>query len=220
MKRLVVFALLLTLVGAACSPSNTNDSAEYTIDGVVAVTDVGAVAWNAAVIAQARAGAYREEGVNCAGFADETFRSKCYKETLPATRRIMTSLPCNRGIGSEYSGLYQSAQVVVSDGSGNIVGLGELVGGHAAYVPTVSRPPSPEIGIIYRPTCIFEFTVEGLPPSDFYSIDIPGQNPVAVRYADLEAANWEAELLFGFNSDVVLGPVDAPPPTAPPEPNP
>ncbi len=215
MKRLVVFALLLALVGAACSPSNTNTAVEYTIDGVVAVTD--ATAWPRFSPLLVKS----EVEVTCDGIGDERFRKKCNMDTFLDLRQVIATLSCNDGIGGNYSGLYQSAQVIVSDSSGRIVGLGELLGGQSAYVPTVwSTFTVDNIGVIYRPSCIFKFRVEGLPASEFYSIEIPGENPVALRFVDLEAADWEAEILYGFKSDVVLGPVDAPPPTAPPEPNP
>ncbi|NOX23803.1 MAG: hypothetical protein GXP36_12050 [Actinobacteria bacterium] len=219
MRSLTIALLLLSLVGVACStePENQDDDAVYSINGTVGVTEVGGE-WRYGVIRLVQADARGQSGDGCSGTRESGLDAGCSEGYWLSIRQAAAEINCPVGIGGRYTGIYATAQVIVSDVAGTVVGVGTLVGGKVAYVPlTGARDVAlgTQVEPFFNPACIFQFVVDNLPASEFYSFEIPGQNTVVVPFSDLEADDWAVELLYGFKGVFVLGSVDAPPPPTP-----
>ena len=81
-----------------------------------------------------------------------------------------------------YADLVGGRQIIVMDGSGQTIAVGE------------GQP-----GVLHRSdnTCEFAFTVEGVPASDFYTIRIGSREGPTYTFEDLEAMSWHVELSIG-----------------------
>lgn len=80
---------------------------------------------------------------------------------------------CPLGAGGGFSDIVPGAQVTVRDGSGQIVGLGELSG-----------------GTFGRDGCMFNFAVVNLPDVDFYSVEVSHRGAISYAATDLESRSW------------------------------
>lgn len=87
--------------------------------------------------------------------------------------------PCT-GTGG-YNDLRQGATVTISDGAGNVLGLGRLSSGMG----------------MTSVVCRFTFTVEELPRSDFYQVDVAGRDAPSYTFEEMQAANWTISLSIG-----------------------
>jgi len=99
--------------------------------------------------------------------------------------------PCSGSGG--YSDLAGGTQVVVKDGSGSIIATGHLNEGTGANPYVYKGTPDPEI----VDSCSFSFDVEGVPDSDFYSIEVGHRGAMTYSRAEMESMSWTLELSLG-----------------------
>lgn len=81
-----------------------------------------------------------------------------------------------------YDDITVGADVVIVDGSGTTIAKGEL--GPGAYDEEAT-------------SCTFEFTVEDVPTSDFYSVRVGHRDGPTYSFKDLEDLNWAMDLSLG-----------------------
>ena len=81
--------------------------------------------------------------------------------------------------------LHGGAQVVVKDAAGTIMASGALEPGIIV-----------EGGLGLPRPCRFVFAVEGVPTSDFYTIEVSdsGSHALSLSYDELESLNWTVDL--------------------------
>jgi hypothetical protein len=94
-----------------------------------------------------------------------------------------------------YDDIYGGQTVVVRDGSGTILAVGELGPGEWVEADT---PAIDQLDF----NCRFPISVEAVPSADFYLIVIGGGRRGALTYSftELDAANWEIHITLGDNS--------------------
>ena len=92
--------------------------------------------------------------------------------------------PCS-GRGG-YSDMGTGTQVVVKDGNGSVIATGHPTGGTATITDTGEEG-----------TCIFSWNVEGVPDSDFYSVEVSHRGAITYSKADMESNNWTLALALG-----------------------
>ena len=94
-----------------------------------------------------------------------------------------TTIGCATNDG--YSDLAPGASVTIKDGSGSIIGTGQLQSGlFLTDTPLGER-------------CSFAFSVSGLPDEPFYSIEVSHRGAVNYSNADLAAKGWHVDLTVG-----------------------
>lgn len=81
-----------------------------------------------------------------------------------------------------YDDIIVGADVVIVDGGGTTIAKGEL--GPGAYDEDAT-------------SCTFEFTVEDVPTSDFYSVRVGHRDGPTYTFKDLEGLNWAMDLSLG-----------------------
>jgi hypothetical protein len=79
-----------------------------------------------------------------------------------------------------YSDIGAGTQIVVKDGSGEILGTGSLDAGKEAF-----------------PSCVFTFTVSELPRSDFYSVESGRRGSLSYSFEEMEDQSWIVFLSLG-----------------------
>ena len=80
-----------------------------------------------------------------------------------------------------YDDIDENAQVVVRDGDGQTLAVGNLQTGE-------------KVSLV---ECDFSFTVPGVPETDFYSVEVSHRGELSYSRADLEAADWQVSLQLG-----------------------
>ncbi|MCJ7491306.1 MAG: hypothetical protein MUP15_04025 [Dehalococcoidia bacterium] len=102
--------------------------------------------------------------------------------TVPARDSYLElGKPCS-GAGG-YSDMEAGTQVVVKNGEGNTIATGRLNSG---------------IGKFYvGPACSLSFDIEGVPDSDFYSIEVSHRGAMSYSKGDMESNNWTLALALG-----------------------
>lgn len=90
------------------------------------------------------------------------------------------TFPCPQGVGGGYDDIRDGADVTVKDGAGELLGTGVLTGGTAT-----------DVGVT------FAFTVEGVPDSDFYQVEVSHRGALSYSRAELEDAGWVVEASLG-----------------------
>lgn len=78
-----------------------------------------------------------------------------------------------------YSDIREGTQVRVLDGEGDLLATGKLERG---------EPGSGHY------SCIFAFTVDDVPASDFYTVEVSHRDGLSYSHAELEDKNWTVEL--------------------------
>ena len=79
-----------------------------------------------------------------------------------------------------YSDIAAGTQVTVKNGDGTIIATGELEAGDGGGA-----------------TCTFPFTVESVPDSEFYSIEVGHRGALNYSKAELADADWNVDLSLG-----------------------
>lgn len=88
----------------------------------------------------------------------------------------------NRCWGEDgYDDIKAGAQVIVRDGTGRTLAVGELQAG--------TRRSQVE--------CRFDFSVSGVAEAEFYTVEVSHRGEVQFSAAELEASGWVAELSLG-----------------------
>jgi hypothetical protein len=77
-----------------------------------------------------------------------------------------------------FSDIQKGKQVTVSDATGRVIGVG-------AFGDGWRRGPV---------TCEFEFTVEGVPQSDFYQIEVQRRGVLRYSLAEMQRLDWTVEM--------------------------
>jgi hypothetical protein len=86
-----------------------------------------------------------------------------------------------------YSDMQQGAQVVVKDGSGNVIGTSQLgTGALSNYDPTIGMG-----------TCTLSFAVDNLPDVPFYSVEVSHRGAQAFSKEQLDSMNWSVAFTLG-----------------------
>jgi hypothetical protein len=86
-----------------------------------------------------------------------------------------------------FSDINAGAQVVVKDGAGNVLAVGELGEGQR-WIPLIHYNPL---------DCMFAFTVTGVPDAPFYSVEVSHRGALTYAGAVLEAKSWTLDLSLG-----------------------
>jgi hypothetical protein len=98
----------------------------------------------------------------------------------------------NGGYGDIAAGL----QVVITDNSGATIGLGHLADDVAAT--QAANKTSRDLGIYDQgDTCVYDFTLSGLPDSPFYGIAVGRRGVVQFSGSDLAARGWTVSMSMG-----------------------
>lgn len=103
-----------------------------------------------------------------------------------------------------YADVAVGTSVTVYDGSSNVLGTGSIESVEWTNL-TENRypgtPGSPEYGIEGTPSqvqvtgeCLYRFTVGGLPPSEFYAIEVGRRGKLNYSASDLESKGWVVQL--------------------------
>ncbi len=179
-----VLAVVLSLVAAGCGPG---EDASATLTGHLAVADEDwafdtfVTGWNIVT----------ETIMDCAE-VDSSAQENCEQDRDRYIEAAVHTLDCAEGVGGGYSDLRVGAQVVVSDSTQEIVGLGQLDSARVANLAPLDAEAS-------ALACIFSFTVTDLPQSEFYSLAVGSRDPVVYRREQMEAMNWDLELFLGLD---------------------
>lgn len=81
-----------------------------------------------------------------------------------------------------YEDIQAGMSVTVRDGKGNILATGQAENG---------RRPTGEFSIV---KCAFNFQVDNVPKSDFYSIEVGHRGQLNYSYEEMKNKNWEVSL--------------------------
>ncbi|WP_052672457.1 PASTA domain-containing protein [Aliterella atlantica] len=84
-----------------------------------------------------------------------------------------------------YDDIQGGMSVTIQDGKGNILALGQTGNG---------TQPSSEYSSVL---CVFEFQVDNIPKSDFYSIQVGRRGQLNYSYEEMKNKNWEVSLSLG-----------------------
>lgn len=84
-----------------------------------------------------------------------------------------------------YSDIQGEMSVTIQDGKGNILAIGRTGNG---------THPSSEYSSVQ---CVFEFQVDNIPKSDFYSIQVGRRGQLNYSYEEMKSKNWEVSLSLG-----------------------
>ena len=87
------------------------------------------------------------------------------------------------------------AQVVVKNSAGTVIANGHLGAGTA--VGTAYFGNSTEHRDSYTATCEFAFTIDGVPDSGFYSVEVGHRAAVTYSRSDMESKNWKLAMSLG-----------------------
>jgi hypothetical protein len=79
-----------------------------------------------------------------------------------------------------YDDIQAGMSVTVRDGNGNILATGKTGSGF--------QPGNSEYSIVQ---CIFEFQIDNVPKSDFYSIEVQHRGELNFSFEELQKKNWE-----------------------------
>ena len=80
-----------------------------------------------------------------------------------------------------YDDIHAGTQVTIRDQSGKLLATGLLDGG---------TPQGLE-------ACVFTFTIDHLPSSDFYQVEVSHRGEISYSRSDLEHADWHVDLTLG-----------------------
>lgn len=81
-----------------------------------------------------------------------------------------------------YDDIRESMTVTVRDGAGKILAVGDTDAGKA--------PGSADFFV----QCVFEFQVDGIPPSDFYSVEVGRRGELNYSFEEMEESDWTVSL--------------------------
>jgi hypothetical protein len=87
-----------------------------------------------------------------------------------------------------YDDISEGAQVVLRDGEGKVIGTSSLNEGHSNL--------GCEVGDVIA-ICTFEFIIEDVPSSDFYSVEVSHRGEINFSHEELERQGWEVSLTLG-----------------------
>lgn len=84
-----------------------------------------------------------------------------------------------------YGDIKGGMSVTIQDGKGNILAIGRTGNG---------THPSSEYSSVQ---CVFDFQVDDVPKSDFYSIQVGRRGQLNYSYEEMKSKNWEVSLSLG-----------------------
>ena len=178
-KRLGLVIIALVFAGIVYEPAASQDNYEERIGSLetrVAVLESGGTGTPAAPV---RAETYKISGVFTA-YGDSS--SLGLNSELP--KRLQTEDSECFGFNG-YDDLHLGTSVTVSDGEGNVIGVGEVRSSEVKSEASTSR------------SCAFKFVVEDLPRADFYAVEVSHRGAVTFSFDELEEEGWRIQLSIG-----------------------
>ena len=111
---------------------------------------------------------------------------------LEAEARLVGT-DCSSGVGSSFDDIRTGSRLQVKDAGGVIIAIAQLGQGTIAVVPTA---PSDRGQLS---ACVFHFTVEEVPASDFYSLVVGSRDELTYSADELDELAWSVELRINLD---------------------
>lgn len=180
MKRLGLGIVAIVFAVILYRPATSQDNYEERIEDLETRVTILEMGGGGALAPTAEAETYKLTGrlLLTGGNRDVGFASE-----LPD--RLKTEGEECDGNGG-YSDLSVGADVTVRGSDGDVVGTGEVVSSEAVKQSNASVRQ-----------CRFNFVVENLPRSEFYSVEVAHRGEVTYSFEDLEEAGWKASMSIG-----------------------
>lgn len=200
MVPLVVLVLILVLSGALARPANADEEQEDRI--LVIVRDLSSLmSTQQAQIAglETRVAVLETQVASPNRASAPQATTTASVQTISGVVRLRQRMheelreigPCTGYDG--FDDIHGGTDIVVRDGAGAILAAGALGPGEYVESDAVNADT-----LIFH--CLFPFTLEGIPTSDFYVISIGRRGDLTYTHEELVALSWEVELSIGDNT--------------------